>query len=83
MCKIFCWTSAGVKNTVSGLSQTPCLLPKAGCLTIQIHEIFLVIDLYDGPYTVAGTYPVPDLERFFTWHLRLWSLGSQLAGLSI
>jgi hypothetical protein len=66
--------------SVLDLPDPICLLPQPSGLSVQIHEIFIVIDLDDGPCTVTGPHPVPDLERFFARRLRLGGLGRGWGG---
>jgi len=49
----------------------PILGPELGSLPIQIHQIFLAIDLHDGAGAVPCCHSIPDLEAFLAWPLGL------------
>jgi len=46
------------KDMVSDSAHPPSLLPQLSFLAVQIHKIFVAIDLDDGPRSVTGTHPV-------------------------
>ncbi len=64
----------------SGFSKRPFLGPKLSSLPIQIHQIFLAIDLHDSACAVTGFHSIADLEAFLAWRLGLGGLGRRWGG---